>query len=342
MSAHPYRLGFAVKVLGGGGLRSADTRRWQSGPHLARSLELLEGVFEHLEANAIRMYRLSSATVPYGTHPDLPALDYRRQIEACSAELAVLGARARAACLRLSTHPGQYTVLSTPDPELARKSSLDLEQDALLLDAMGMGPEAVVVVHAGGAYGDARAALDRWARAYEALSEGARRRVVVEHDERVFSLDDVLVLHRRTGVRVVFDLHHHRLNRGARPPEDVAGGLADAYATWPEGVRPKAHLSSPRTELRTVRRRRPGSRKAEETLVPPLLEQHADFVSPWELAALLRAAPGPLDVMLEAKAKDLALLAVRKHLARLDPELAAAEERVPEEDAVRLPASASP
>ena len=154
MSVHPYRLGFAVKVLGAGGLKSSDTRRWQNEPHLSHSLELLDAVFDHLERSDIRMYRMSSGTVPYGTHPDLPQFDYRRQIDACAAELERLGARARALGLRLSTHPGQYTVLNAPDPELVRKSSLDLEQDALLLDTLGLGPEAVVVVHVGGAYGD--------------------------------------------------------------------------------------------------------------------------------------------------------------------------------------------
>jgi UV DNA damage endonuclease len=170
----------------------------------------------------------------------------------------------------------------------------------------------------GGAYGDRPAALDRWALAWERLSEPARRRVVVEHDERLFDLADVLELHRRVGVRVVFDLHHHRLNP-APGLEDPADALAAAYATWPADVRPKAHLSSPRTDLPE-----PG---VNGRLRLPRLDRHADVVPPWELAQLLAAAPGPLDVMLEAKAKDLAVLALRAQLERLDPGLAAAEER---------------
>lgn len=301
-----YRLGFAVKVLGNGGMKSHDARRWQSGPHLSRSLELLEAVFDYLDDVDIRVYRMSSSTVPYGTHPDLPQLDYRRQIGECEPGLARLGEKARRLGLRLSTHPGQYSVLSSPDPEIARKSRLDVEQDALLLDALGAGPEAVVVIHVGGVYGDARASLDRWARSFEALSEGARSRLVVEHDERCFDLSDALELHARTGVRVVFDLHHHRCNP-ARGREDVAAALTAALDTWPAGVRPKVHLSSPRTEFRSV-----GGRQQ-----PPLLDQHADFLSPWDLLTLLDAADRPLDVMVEAKAKDLAVLSVRRSLERL-------------------------
>jgi UV DNA damage endonuclease len=64
-----------------------------------------------------------------------------------------------------------------------------------------------------------------------------------------------------------------------------------------------------------------------DQVVPPPLGPHADLVSPWDALELLRAATGPLDVMLEAKAKDVALLWLRRQLEVLDPEIAAAEER---------------
>jgi UV DNA damage endonuclease len=320
LAVHPYRLGFAVKILGEGGLPTADTRRHTSGPHLRRSLELLDAAFDYLDRIDVRVYRLSSGTVPYGTHPDLPELDYRRQIDSCADELAELGRKASAYGLRLSTHPGQYTVLNAVDPEVARKAALDLQQDALLLDALGQGAEGTVVLHVGGVYGDRQAALDRWAAAYERLSERAQARVAVEHDERLFDAADVLELHRRTGVRVVFDWHHHRCNP-APEPADPGEAFAAVYATWPSGVRPKVHVSSPRTELRQV-----GRGKAAR-LAAPLLDQHADFATPWDAAALVRAAPGPVDVVVEAKAKDVAVLWLRDQLRRVDPAVAEAEER---------------
>ncbi len=323
---HPYRLGFAVKVLGDGGLASADTRRWQSGPHLSRSLELLGPVLDYLERIDVRVFRLSSQTIPYGTHPDLPQFDYRRQIDECRDALAALGDRARARGLRLSTHPGQYTVINSADPTLTAKSALDLEQDTALLDALGQGPEGTVVVHVGGLYGDRPSALDRWARAYEGLSERARARLALENDDGPFGVTDVLELHRRTGVRIAYDHHHHRTS-----PESVtvppAEALAAAYATWAPGVRPKVHLSSPRVDLEIAERRPAGSRKVERVPVTPRLTPHADFIAPWDLVDLLRSAPGPLDVVLEAKAKDLAVRHARAALERLFPDLAALEER---------------
>ena len=328
MPTVPYRLGFAVKVLGARApLKEADKRRWQSGPHLRHSVELLNAVFDHLEAIDVRMYRMSSSVIPYGSHPDLPDFDYRRQLDTCADAVAALGARARALGFRLSTHPGQYTVINGPDSDLRDRSLLELEAHAALLDAMALGPEATVVVHVGGLYGDRSSALDRWVAAWNRLSEPARRRIGLENDERLFSVADVLELARRTGVRVVYDHHHARINPS--PELSLGEALAASMATWPAGVRPKVHLSSPRLSVETVRRPIPGTRRSRDVAVPPPLGPHADLVSPWDLVELLSMARSPLDVMLEAKAKDVALLWIRDRLKALAPDAAAAEERTP-------------
>jgi UV DNA damage endonuclease len=321
----PYRLGFAVKVLGAAQpLKESDNRRWQSGPHLRHSLELLDRVWDHLDRIGVRMYRMSSSVIPYGTHPDLPEFDYRRQLEACADELASLGARATALGLRLSVHPGQYTVINGPDAGLRDRSLAELEAGAALLDALGCGPEATVVVHVGGLYGERAAALDRWASAWDCLSERARARVGLENDERLFGVEDVLELHRRTGVRIVYDHHHARIRAEDRPTSAL---LAEACATWPRGVRPKVHLSSPRTAVTVEKRLVPGTRRSRDVVVPPPLGPHADLVAPWDLLDLLSIAPGPIDIMLEAKAKDVALQTLRRQLAAVAPDVAAAEER---------------
>jgi UV DNA damage endonuclease len=329
-----YRLGFAVKVLGAGGIASADTRRWQSGPHLRRSIELLRPVFEHLARIDVGMYRLSSQVIPYGTHPDLPQLDYRRQLDEAADELADLAALATRLDLRLSTHPGQYTVLNATDPAIVAKAIADLEQDATLLDRLGQPPEGAVVVHVGGEYGDRAAAIDRWEDAWPRLSDRARARLALENDERLFGWDDVMELHRRTGVRVVLDVHHHRIHpRSADVP--LADAIAAAAGTW-RGARPKVHLSSARTMLEP-----PSSGKARATPTYPPLRGHADLVLPWDLEAVVTAAPGPIDVMLEAKAKDLALLELRRTLVQVRPAIAALEDRPSARTPPTRPAEAS-
>src|SRR5918998_149200 len=150
------RLGFAVKVMGAD-LPSHDSRRWQSEPHLRVSLERLEAILRYVNAKDIRMYRMVTGLAPYASHPDLP--QFRDQPAQCAEELAAVGALSRELGIRLSTHPGQYTVLNSEDERIQRLAVEELEVQAELMDGMGLGREAIVVLHVGGAAGGPGAAL---------------------------------------------------------------------------------------------------------------------------------------------------------------------------------------
>jgi UV DNA damage endonuclease len=307
MRGEQRRLGFAVKVLGRGGMPSHDTRRWKSGPSVGVSIEALARVFQYMRAEGLRMYRISSDFVPYATHPEMP--QFHRQIEEHASELARLGSFAAESGIRLSLHPSQYVVLNAADDSIVQKSIADLDSQALLLDVMEQGPEAVVVLHVGGVYGDRQAALDRFVRGYHRLSEPARRRLVVENDEMSFTLAHCLWVRERTGVRMVFDHQHHRLNPGRLGTVEAARA---ALATWPPEVTPKIHFSSPRLDGREVKRGK------EVRIQPPLLRQHADYIDPWTFADFLgELADLRFDIMLEAKAKDLAVLKLAEDLRNL-------------------------
>jgi UV DNA damage endonuclease len=309
MTAH--RLGFAVKVLGAGGLPSHDTRRWQSSPHLRHSLERLRQILDYLDSNDIRMYRMASALAPYASHPELR--QFHGQVQECAEELAALGTLVRVRDIRFSTHPGQYTVLNSTDPEVRAAAVAELEVQAELLDAMGLGREAVVVLHVGGTAGGTAAACDRFLAGFEQLSEPARRRLVIENDDRSFGTSHVVQLADRAGLRVVWDvLHHH-----CHDPHGMSDreALAAALATWPSDLTPKIHYSSPRLDIETRKLRR--GRRVERQITLPHLRAHADLIDPigFERFMLDVAGERDFDVMLEAKAKDVALLRLREQLA---------------------------
>ena len=315
----PLQLGFPVKVLGDSGLKSNDSRRWQNQPHLRVSLGYLENIFDYLARHGIGMYRMSSDLAPYVTHPDLP--QFHGMIRECRAELAALGARARALNLRLSFHPSQFVILNSPDETLVTKSIWDLSTQAEMLDAMELGPEAVVVIHVGGAYGDRATSRARWAKTWPKLPEPVRRRLVLEHDDLRFSAADVLWIHGETGVRLVFDYQHFWCFNPERL--ELRETLERILKTWPARVRPKIHFSTPRTELREQVRTNRKTGKKETVYVAPLATGHADFVNPFEFATFLRQATGlEFDVMLESKAKDLALIRLRPDLLRYAPDVA--------------------
>ena len=316
---HPRRLGVPVKVMGRPDLKSNDTRRWQAGPHLKTSLGYIDAILDHLHKHGIGMYRMSSDLAPYATHPDMP--QFHGMVRESAADLQAIGAKAKALDIRLSFHPSQFIVLNSPDPELVRKSTWDLTSQAEMLDLMELGPEAVMVIHVGGAYGDKEASRARWVETWHGLPEPVRRRLVLEHDDIRFSAADVLWIHERTGVRLIFDHQHFWcLN-----PEglDMAEALAAILKSWPAGQRPKIHFSSPRTEMREVKRKDKKTGKPKLVRIAPIWTGHADYVHPFEFMTFMREV-GTLDfdVMLEAKMKDVALVRLRPDMLRYAPDVA--------------------
>ncbi len=323
------RFGFAVKVIGHGGnlatipadagMPSNDARRWQTGPHVRQSIEYVTEVFHYLHKVGIHMYRMSSDFVPYLTHPDMP--QFHNQLEEAEEELAALGALAKKYDIRLSLHPSQYILLNALDEEVAKKSITDLNAQAKLLDTLGCGPEGVVVTHVGGVYGDRDESKARFVRRYLELPDATKKRLVVENDDVSFSASEVLEISAATGCPVVFDnLHHFCFNPEALP---MADALKRALATWPEDVTPKIHYSSPSTDFETTMEKEKGATGRERTVTKlhsPRLKAHADFINPLEFVLFWQAVGADtlrdFDIMLEAKGKDVALLRLRRELAK--------------------------
>jgi UV DNA damage endonuclease len=314
-STAQYRLGIPVKLLGAP-LRSHDSRRWQNNPHLSVSLAYGRDILTYLQQHDIHFYRLAGQLAPYLTHPQMP--NFHQQIDESRNELAIIGDLARQMAIRLTMHPGHYIQLSSPDAERVARSQREVAACSALLDAMGLGAEAVIVVHVGGLYDNKTASMERFVRNMTALRAPVRQRLVLENDERSYDIADLLWIHRRTGIRLVLDVLHHRcLNRSGATLTDA---LHSALRTWPADEQPKIHLSSSRTELRELYQQ--GVRR----LTMPQPNQHSDFINPFEAIELLETARHyglrPFDLMLEAKAKDLALLRLREQIAHFAPALA--------------------
>jgi UV DNA damage endonuclease len=293
------RLGYACLCLSledssprGTILRNATPERLRA--LTAANLTRLHRVLDFNAARGIRMFRLSSDIVPFGSHPvnTIPWWDEFAE------PLAHIGELIRTSGMRVSMHPGQYTVLSSPDPRIVEAARADLVFHARLLDALAVDTRHKIVVHVGGAYADKSTALDRWSSVVCALPDTVRARLVLENDERLFGAEDVLFASAATGVPVVLDVLHHRVYAGPTADETLPELMRSAARTWQtdrDGV-PKMHYSSQAAGLRRG--------------------AHADYVDAAEFADFLALAPATVefDCMLEAKAKDLALFRVRDAL----------------------------
>ncbi|MDA8165404.1 MAG: UV DNA damage repair endonuclease UvsE [Desulfobacteraceae bacterium] len=257
--------------------------------HNARSLGQALG---YAAAHGIGAFRALSQFFPLYTHPELGyGLDELPAASAIRVELAQI-ARFRAAHgLRLSFHPDQFIVLSSPKPEVAANAGRELAYQTLVAELVGA---EVINVHAGGAYGNKQEALARFAKHFRELPEGVRSRLTVENDDRTFTVRDLLPLCAETGIPLVYDVHHHRCL-----PDGLSEGEATrlAAATWERtGREPYFHLSSPRHGWGSGRPR-----------------PHADYIDPADFPACWRGLDATVDV--EAKAKELAVRRLKRDLS---------------------------
>lgn len=304
------RLGFSIRIYGSPDLPSHAPRLPGQATHPSLGLAYLRDILLYLRANDIHMYRLHSALAPR----------HAEELGDCAGQLAELRALIAADDVRLSFHPYSAVVLNALDETQLSRSLAALRAHVSLLDALKLDDEAVVTVHVGGVYDDPVRSRERFVQRYLALAEPLRRRLALEQDDHRFSFADVRWIHAQCGVPLVFDALHH----DAHNPEGISAQEALAYClnTWPAGVRPKVHYASPRTELRGLG---PALTQPGAHVKLPTWTEHADCVNPFEFIRFMAWAGslGPFDVMLEAKARDLALLKLRQDLRRFAPELAA-------------------
>jgi len=292
------RLGFVASVLSEDITTSRTCRlknvtRIRLRELIQENLDALDRVISFLERHRILLYRMTSNLIPFASHPVNPL----KWWEEFAPQFAALGRRFRDLGVRVTTHPGQYTVLNSPNAAVVKAAIAELEYHVRLLDAFGTDAASKIVVHIGGLYeGSEAAAMDRFCAVAAELPEGVRRRLVVENDDRLFDAEEALSVARRIGVPVVFDLLHHHANPCRAPLQEVLPAIFD---TWgPEDGRPKVHLSS------------------QAAGAPP--GAHAAFIDPADARALLEVVPPrEFDCMLEAKEKDRALLKLRADLRAL-------------------------
>ncbi len=270
-------------------VRLANLRTEAVIPVIAQNLDDVLAALRWNVAHGLPFFRISSDLIPFGSKPEFP---FRWQ-DAFAWKFDEIRRFVKTHDVRVTSHPGQYTVLNSPRPEVVEAAIEELDFQA---DVLGrMAPAGTMTLHVGGAYGDRAAALERFEQGLDRLSPDARARLTIENDDTTWSLPEVLTLAEKTGLPVVADLFHHRVFPSDTPwGEGVVELLGRAAATWGKRV-PKLHLSSGK----------PGARTS-----------HADFLDMDDvqtLIDLMEQVPGdaPYDLMLEAKRKEQAALEVK-------------------------------
>ena len=193
----------------------------------AHNLEALEKMVDYNIANDIRLYRISSDLIPFGSSP-VNALDWP---EIHKEAFERVGAKIRKSGMRVSLHPGQYTVLNSPTEDVGERAIADLIYHDKILAALGTDTTNKIVLHVGGIYGDKKEAIERFEQNFRRLPETVQNRLILENDDRLYNIEEVLELAHRLQIPAVYDNLHHAIN----PP--ASGGadpywIAEAKKTW--------------------------------------------------------------------------------------------------------------
>ncbi|MCM3586838.1 UV DNA damage repair endonuclease UvsE [Mesobacillus maritimus] len=284
--------------------RTLTFTRYQKMSKAERTDKLLAVTHENLKstermvhyniAHEIPLYRFSSSIAPLATHPEVkwdfvtPFRDQWREI----------GRLVRAKGIRTSFHPNQYTLFTSPRPEVSDNAVIDMEYHYRMLEAMGLENEGVINIHIGGAYGNKEETILRFHENLRKLPFEIKQRMTLENDDKTYTGDETLAACQKEDIPFVFDYHHHMANLGTMELEKL---LELGFATWERiGLRPKIHISSPKTE------------KAFRSHADYV---DADFILP--LIDVLRSLGQDVDFMIEAKRKDQAALNLVEDLSKI-------------------------
>ena len=164
------------------------------------NLRALERMVDYNIANGISLYRISSDIVPFGS-----SLAARLPWDTVfQSQLSIITRKIKSSGMRVSMHPGQYTVLNSPDTGVVCRAIDDLTYHARFLDALGLDASHKIILHAGGKYGDTVAAMARFVSVYRDLDPAVKQRLVLENDGSIYAIDEVLELCARTGTPAVY------------------------------------------------------------------------------------------------------------------------------------------
>lgn len=206
-----------------------------AGENIARLKPILEWNLRY----RISLFRISSEVIPFGSHP----ANRVRWRDLFARELSELGRFIRMHGIRVSMHPGQFTVLNSPHRKVVENSVKELEYHTCFLDALELDQRHKVVVHLGGIYNDKPSSLMRFIASCKNLAPRVRARLVIENDERCYSIADALIASKAIGVPAVFDVFHHRWNP-ALQSRSLRSIIQAAARTWRgRDGRPKIHYS---------------------------------------------------------------------------------------------------
>ncbi|CEI72330.1 UV DNA damage repair endonuclease UvsE [Romboutsia hominis] len=255
----------------------------------------LEKILKYNIKNNIHFYRITSNLIPLATHPEV-MWDYRKYFKK---DFEYIGKIINDNNLRIDIHPDQFNVINTDRESVFLNTSKNLTMQANFLEDINC-KDAKMVIHIGGAKGGKEKAIERFITNFKKLPGIVKNKLILENDDKIFTVKDVLYICKILNLPMVLDIHHHNCNNNG---ENIDRLLNDIFNTWKnEKLQPKIHFSTPR-EFENDRR-------------------HSDYIDAKEFLKFIYLIKDnvnkDVDVMIEAKKKDLALQKLVSDIKDLD------------------------
>lgn len=260
--------------------------------------------------HGIEVMRISSDLVPHSTNPKIIEKFGKEGDEYASLEflrpyLEKIGHVAKVEKMRLSFHPGQFVQLASPSFEVFNSSVKELEMHVKYLEMMKTPKESVIVIHIGGMYCNKPETIERFKKRFKMMPKNIKDRMVLENDEKCYDADEVLEICESLNVPMVFDIFHYYCYGKSHPEimqKSIDEMMPRILETWiKRKIRPKMHLS--------------------EQALNKKIGSHAVFIEniPKELLEIPKKYKIAIDIMIEAKGKEVAIGKLYKKYSNLKP-----------------------
>ncbi len=243
------------------------------------NLDCLARMLRFNVSNGILFFRITSDLVPFASHP-VCKFDWRGHFKS---DLVQIGDLVRSCGIRISMHPDQFTLINSVDDRVFENSVSELIYHVRVLDSMRLDTSAKIQIHVGGVYGDKERSMKRFVDRFDMLDRTIRRRLVLENDDKLYSLKDCLEINAETGIPVLFDSFHHEVNNRGETTKEAFELFSETW-TRKDGI-PMVDYSSLRT----------GNERA----------RHAESIDAKHFKNFLEGTkPIDFDIMLEIKDKE--------------------------------------
>lgn len=205
---------------------------------ISHNLEVLNAMIDYNIEHSVKLYRISSSLIPFASSERCTLLWQ----EVFQEKFADIAQKIRQHNIRISMHPGQYTLINSPDKRVVYNAVKELEYHADVLDLLSAEYDAKIILHIGGIYKDKEKSALRFIENYRKLPEKVQARLVIENDDKFFNLKDVLSISDYTGIPVVYDNLHHKIN-SSFPEKSEYDILKEVLKTWKGKGKAKMHYS---------------------------------------------------------------------------------------------------